>query len=312
MYQADQATPDFILFAQHGWADTSQDISQLARSLASANTITHTPDLGWLDTWLTIAPLVDKVEKIAIEAIAKYPDLPVRIIGHSMGGLIWLEILARHREWWHNVDQSKIHSLVLIGSPIGGSDLGRLFDPFGWFPLIARDLGTNRRPIAEAIAAQIPTLSIVGDIGNHTDGTVPIGCSQFSHANFICLDRLRHPTLKNHPRVAAVVRQFWHNPAIAPISTDTASQLIAKLRSLDLTETNNENFQKAKVFQTYPDGTKLWTWTNSWQIMHIFVSDRHNFENKSSDRCVYCAYASWQDRHKLAIALKHSIHLITE
>ena len=312
MYQADQATPDFILFAQHGWADTSQDISQLARSLASANTITHTPDLGWLDTWLTIAPLVDKVEKIAIEAIGKNPDLPIRIIGHSMGGLIWLEVLARHREWWQNVDQPKIHSLVLVGSPIGGSDLGRLFDPFGWFPLIARDLGTNRRPIAEAIAAQIPTLSIVSDIGNHTDGTVPIGCSQFSHANFICLDGLRHPTLKNHPKVAAAVRQFWHNPAIAPIATDTASQLITKLRSLDLTETNNENFQKAKVFQTYADGTKLWTWTNSWQIIHIFVSDRQNLENSSGDRCVYCAYASWQDRHKLAIALKDSFHLITE
>lgn len=312
MYQADQASPDFILFAQHGWADTSQDISQLARSLANANTITYAPDLGWIDTWLTIAPLIDKVEKMAIEAIAKYPDLPVRIIGHSMGGLIWLEVLARHREWWQNVEQPKIHSLVLVGSPIGGSDLGRLFDPFGWFPLIARDLGTNRRPIAEAIAIHIPTLSIVGDIGNHTDGTVPIGCSQFSQASFICLDGLRHPTLKNHPRVAAAVRQFWHHPAIAPIQIDTASQLITKLRSLDLTETNNENFQKAKIIQTYPDGIKLWTWTNSWQIMHVFVSDRQNPENKSSDRCVYCAYASWQDRHKLAIALKHSFHLITE
>lgn len=285
------AAQDFILFAQHGWADTDRDISHLARLLiasqsAEANIPSYTPDLGWIDTWLTIAPLVTKVENIAAEAIAKYPDLPLRIIGHSMGGLIWLEILDRHREWW-----GKVHSLVLIGSPIGGSDLGRLFDPFRLFPLMARDLGTNRRPIAEAIAAQVPTLSIVGDIGNHTDGTVPIGCSQFAYANFVSLDGLRHPTLKNHPRVAEAIHRFWKNPAIGNISPDTASQLIARFRAIDLTETSNQNFQYAKLIKTYPDGTKLWLWRNPLQVIHVFVS-RDNL-------CLYSAYTGWLDARKL-------------
>ncbi len=294
--QNSQEQQDFILFAQHGWADTSQDISYLARSLAKANTPTYVPDLGWIDTWLTIAPLIAKVEKIAAEAIAKYPDLPLRIVGHSMGGLIWLEVLKRHPEWWQ-----KVHSLALVSSPVGGSDLGRLCDPFGWFPLIARELGTNRRDIAEAIAAQIPTISIVGDIGNNTDGTVPVGCSQFAHATFVRLEGLRHPVLKNHPRVAIALQQFWDNPAIAPIPTDTASQLIAKLRSLDLTETNNQNFVKAKIIKTYPDDIKLWTWTNSLQITHVFVSIG---DLSIGDQCVYSAYTGWQGKNKLAIALK--------
>jgi hypothetical protein len=282
---------DFILFAQHGWADISQDIGYLARSLAESNTPTYVPDLGLINTWFTIAQLIAKVEKIAAEAIAKHPDLQLRIIGHSMGGLIWLEVLNRHPEWL-----PKVHSLALLGSPVGGSDLARLCDPFGWFPLIARDLGTNRRDIAEAIASQIPTISIVGDIGNNTDATVPIGCSQFAHATFVCLDGLHHATLKNHRRVATALQQFWDNPTIAPILTDTASKLIAKLRSLDLTETNNQNFASAKIIKTYPDDIKLWTWTNSLQINHVFVS--------IGDRCIYSAYTGWQGRNKLAIALK--------
>jgi len=216
-----------------------------------------------------------------------------------MGGLIWLEVLHRHPEWI-----PKVHSLALVASPVGGSDLGRLFDPLRWFPLIARDLGKNRRPIAEAIAAQIPTISIVGDVGNNTDGTVPIGCSQFAHATFVRLEGLRHPTLKNHPQVAIAIQNFWQNPIISSLPIDTASQLIAKLRSLDLTETDHQNFAKAQLIRTYPDGIKLWTWTNPLRVNHIFVS--------MGDRCVYSAYASWQDRRKLAIALSTTLkHLET-
>ncbi|OIP72884.1 MAG: lysophospholipase [Oscillatoriales cyanobacterium CG2_30_44_21] len=279
----------YILFLQHGWADTCRDISHLSRSLADPQTITYAPDLGLLNTWLTITPLITKVEKIAAAAIAT-SDLPWRIVGHSMGGLIWLEILDRHPEWL-----PKVHSLVLVGSPVGGSDLSRLFDPWGWFPLIARDLATNRRPIAEAIASQVPTLSIVGDLGNSTDGTVPVGCSQFAHANFVSLNNLRHVALKNHPQVASAIQQFWQNPQIAAISTDTASILITKLRSLDLTEIDNLNFKHAQIYKTYADGTKLWTWKNLWQVTHVYVS--------AGQQCIYSAYASWQEQQKLAIAL---------
>jgi pimeloyl-ACP methyl ester carboxylesterase len=305
--QASPEDQDFILFAQHGWADTYHDINYLAQSLvedsqssqSQANIPIYTPDLGWINTWLTIAPLIAKVEQVATEAIATYPDLPLRIIGHSMGGLIWLEVLDRHQEWWH-----KVHSLVLIASPIGGSDLGRLFDPLRLFPLIGRDLGTNRRSIAEAIAAKIPTLSIVGDIGNHTDGTVPIGSSQFNYASLVYLDNLRHPTLKNHPRVAVAVRQFWANPMIATVPTNTASQLIAKLRTIDLTEIDHHNFADATVIQTYPDGTKLWTWKNSLQVLHVFVSEKITNDQGSGDRCIYSAYAGWRDKTKLATMLQ--------
>lgn len=277
----------FVLFAQHGWADSDRDIRNLARSLVDqdGDMAIYAPNMGWINTWLQIAPLVDHVEQVAHTAIAAYPDLPWRIVAHSMGGLLWLEVLTRNPQWW-----SRVHSLVLIGSPIGGSDLGRLFDPFRLFPLIARDLGKNRRPLAEAIAAKIPTLSIISDIGHLTDGIVPIGASQFAYAQVVHLQGLRHATLKNHPQVAAAIQKFWQDPVITAPVVNTASQLIAELRSQDLTETDSRNFVKAKAINIYGDGTKLWEWENLLRIKHFYVSV---LNPKGGDRCIYSAYAGF-------------------
>lgn len=54
--------PDFILFAQHGWADTSEEIRQLADMLGTPNTKIVAPNLGWFKTWLNLASLLDTVE----------------------------------------------------------------------------------------------------------------------------------------------------------------------------------------------------------------------------------------------------------
>jgi pimeloyl-ACP methyl ester carboxylesterase len=277
----------FILFAQHGWADSDRDIRNLARSLVSqdGDIAIYAPNLGLINTWLQIDPLIDRVEQVAQMAIAKYPDLPWRIVAHSMGGLIWLEVLTRNPQWW-----SRVHSLVLIGSPVGGSDLGRLFDPFRLFPLIARDLGRNRRPLAEAIAAKISTLSIISDIGHYTDGIVPLSASQFAYAQILQLQGLRHATLKNHPQVAAAIQQFWQDPVITAPVVNTASQLIAELRSRDLTETDSRNFVRAKAIDIYDDGTKLWQWENLLKIKHFYVSVP---TAKGGDRCIYSAYAGF-------------------
>ena len=78
--------PDFILFAQHGWADTNQEISRLATTLANEQTMIISPNLGWLKTWLSIEPLIEKVSEKAEEISRKYPETPGRIMGHSLGG----------------------------------------------------------------------------------------------------------------------------------------------------------------------------------------------------------------------------------
>ncbi len=263
-------TPDYILFAQHGWADNSQDIAALAGIIATPNTLIITPDLGWIKTWLWIDPLIQHVEKVAIDAIARHPNTPIRIIGHSMGGLIWLEVLNRHPEWWLQVE-----SLVLIASPVGGAHLARIFDPLEMGIGIARDLGRNRRRIAELIAEVIPTLVIAGNVDDGSDGTVIVEATQFSHAKFICLPGIPHAALKKHPSLVEIIRNFWNNPEKA-VSTDPdlVTMLIQLLRSVPgMTDAHRRDFYQSKPYLTLKDGLAICTWKNFWQIEHVFLTN---------------------------------------
>jgi pimeloyl-ACP methyl ester carboxylesterase len=282
--------PDFILFAQHGWADTDRKISQLARSLATPDSLVIAPNLGWVNTWLQIDPLIAKVERIAAEAIAQHPHTPLRIIGHSMGGLMWLEVLDRHPEW-----RSQVHSLVLVGAPVGGSDLGRRIDPLAWGIGIARDLGTNRRHIAEAIAATIPTLSIAGDIDGGSDGTVTTEATKFDRAHWVCIAGLRHAAMKNHAAIAAAVRDFWEHPSVAPTSNndDLRSQIVRSLQAVPgMTDAHPRGFKKAKILITCQDGTTVRTRKDALHVEYVYAIDRLG-------RCVYSGYVGWNDSARL-------------
>ncbi len=193
---------DFMLYAQHGWADNSEGIARLARDLSTPQTMVIAPNLGWIDTWLKIQPLIKKVEAIATANFNQYPHTPVRIIGHSMGALIWVEILNRYPQWWQN-----IHSFVLVGAPVGGSNLGKMLDPLSI--AIGGDLGKSRIKMAEAIALKIKTLSIAGDIDGSTDGTVTIASTKFDYSKSKIIKGVNHPRLRNHPLVAIAIREFW-------------------------------------------------------------------------------------------------------
>jgi hypothetical protein len=264
-------TPDFILFAQHGWADDSRAIASLSRTVATPNTLIVAPDLGYVATWLRIQPLIHKVEQTAIDIIARYPTTPIRIIGHSMGGLIWLELLNRHPEWWPLVE-----SLVLVASPIGGADLGRIIDPLGFGLGIARDLGMNRRQLAQTIAQVIPTLIIAGDLDGGSDGTITVGSTKFHHAEFVCLPKLHHAVLKNHPTVAETIRNFWLNPTktVSSIESDLTTLLIQRLQLVTgMTDAHLRDFYRAKVLMTFKDGINILTWKHPLQIEHVFIAN---------------------------------------
>jgi pimeloyl-ACP methyl ester carboxylesterase len=159
--------PQFILHIQHGLSDTGELFRELARQLPLSGALLNVQDLDIAQTWLRIEPLLAQVERRAAQLLAEYPRASMRIIGHSMGGLIWIELLHQHPEWW-----PRTHSLVLLGSPIGGADLARIADPFGWGIGIARDLGINRRAIAERVATHVPTLVVAGDLDGGSDGVV--------------------------------------------------------------------------------------------------------------------------------------------
>jgi pimeloyl-ACP methyl ester carboxylesterase len=289
-----------ILFAQHGWADDHRAIAVLASTLASSPemlaTTVITPNLGYLKTWLRIEPLIQTVEQIAATTLASYPAVPWRVVGHSMGGLIWLEVLQRHPAWWRSVE-----SLVLIASPIGGADLGRIIDPFGWGIGIARDLGKNRRAIAEAIAATIPTLIIAGDVDTGSDGTIPIGSTRFRHARFVCLPGVRHAALRNHPSVVREILKFWNQSdrsVIPTLQTEPSDRLIWRLQEVPgITDGHPRDFQRSRVVLTLEDGTTLRIWRNPLGVDHVFVGS-------SSGQCLYSGFVGWMHTKELHQALQ--------
>ncbi len=279
---AAESAPDCLLFMQHGWADDNRAMMALGQSLVSVATPIIAPSLGYLQTWLRIEPLIQQVEQIAAQAVLAHPDLPLRIVGHSMGGLIWLELLNRHADWW-----SRVHSLVLVASPVGGADLGRILDPLKLGLGIAADLGTNRKPMAEQIAAEIPTLVIAGDLDEGSDGTVPISCTRFPNAHFICLPGLSHPALRNDAAVIGTIQQFWENFDLG--ESICLNAVIQRLQEVPgITDGHRRNFKFAETVLTLPDGSSIRTYKNLLGIDHVFVAS-------ATGECLYAGFVGWLD-----------------
>lgn len=275
--------PDFILYAQHGWADTNYQIAKLANALATPQTKVIAPDLGYLKTWLRIDPLIEQVEGNFVQIVAEYPQTPIRIIGHSMGGLIWLEVLKRHPDCW-----TRIESLVLVASPVGGADLARIFDPLGLGIGIARDLGKNRRDIAEEIAQKIPTLVIAGDIGHGSDRTIAIQTTKFAYSQFICLQGIHHAQLKNYPGLIPIIRNFWENPVInSPEVDDITRILIKRLHSIPgITDGHYRHFFHAQTYCQLSNNLSIRTYKNLYGVDHVFLAN-------SAEECLYAGFVGW-------------------
>lgn len=283
--------PEFILFVQHGWADDNRAMLSLAQSLTTETTPVIAPCLDIVQTWLRIDPLIQKVEDIAIKQIANYAGVPIRIIGHSMGGLIWLEVLHRHPEWW-----SQVHSLVLIASPVGGADLGRIIDPLKLGVGIASDLGKSRKDIAEAIALHIPTLVIAGDLDGGSDGTIPVESTRFPNAYFVKLQGLSHAVLRKHSLVAAAIRQFWLNTKDG--AKIESNDVIRRLQAIPgMTDGHWRDLGKAKAIVPLNNGGSILIWRNLLGVDHIYVTS-------AKGECLYAGFVGWMHHHSLLQALE--------
>ncbi|NEQ50951.1 MAG: alpha/beta hydrolase [Leptolyngbya sp. SIO3F4] len=287
----------YVLFVQHGWHDTNKRVYRLGQSLADEQTELIAPNLGLIKTWWRIEPLIAEVERIAIATQQRYPKRPWRIVGHSMGGLIWLELLQRHPEWW-----SKINSISLVSSPVGGADLGRIFDPFRWGIGIARDLGTDRRHIAEQLAQHIPIQTIASDYDGGSDGTVPIQCSQFRHASYTQLNGIRHDNTKDHPDVTTAIQEFWAALANTIPTADSLDPvedaIIANLQSVPgMTDAHPRGFGQSNTWANLAYGFELRTWRNPLGIHHVFLADPHH-------HCRFAGFVGWPETKGLYEALE--------
>ncbi|MGB5711397.1 MAG: lysophospholipase [Waterburya sp.] len=294
------SNPECLLFAQHGWADTSNDISRLAQAAADSQTLIISPSLGLLKTFIRIEPLIEKLEKIASQTIKDHPDTSIKIVGHSMGGLLWLEVLNRNPQWWH-----KVHSLILLGSPVGGSNIARIIDPLGIGIGTARDLGKNRRAIAEKLAQHIPTLSVASDIGLGTDGLVTLENTKFNYAHLQLVSDIPHSAMKYHPEIIPVMQNFWANPQLGfSPERNQLNQFIQRLRSIPgMTDADYRNFERSQIIATLADGSTLHIWNNPLGVPHVYLG--------KGQRCIYAGYVglihAWGLRQAIKDIQEHEL-----
>jgi hypothetical protein len=287
-----------LLFSQHGMTDDNRDMGALAHKVAPPHSLVIAPTLGFIQTLFEIEPLIFKVEQAVDQVFKQYPDIPARIIATSLGGVIWVEVLIRHPEWWE-----RFESLVLLGSPIGGADLARIIDPFSWGIGIAKYLGQNRRAMAEQITATIPTLVVAGNTTCGGDGTVPIESTKLKYSHFVCLDGVTHPELKRHPAVAKVIQEFWSQPRkpIPALKDDLISQLKEHFQAVPgITDASERDFLRAKTIFSFADDTSIRVWTNLVGVQHIFIANKYG-------RCEYAAFVGWIHSAGLQQAIKVAI-----
>jgi pimeloyl-ACP methyl ester carboxylesterase len=282
-----QSSIKTLLFAQHGWADNNQAMQRLGESLAQPATRVIAPNLGYVRTWLRIEPLIEIAEREAERALAEYPDARIRAVGHSMGGLIWIELLTRHPEWLARTDR-----LALIGCPVGGAELAGLLDPLGL--TIGRDLRVDRRAKAEVIAAMVPTITIVGDMLGEHDGTVSHVSARVPNARFVLMPSSSHASLRHSPWVWRIVRAFFEQPD--PPATDLAG-LVTRVEAIPgVTSTDARFLRLARVAMMLADCTTIRTFNMIPGTEQVFVAD-------GAGHCVYAGSVPWSSRSALREAL---------
>lgn len=283
-------TPDFILYALHGWSNPTWFLERLAQALASPRTHVLVPNLGYLQTWISIEPLIQTAAHHLSIAHESYPKTPIRLIGYSLGGHVAVELLTRTPFWLPHIE-----SLVLLGSPMSGAHLARMIDPLHLGIGIARDLGTNRRHLAEQIAHQIPTMVIAGDMGYGNDGLVSVESTKVAGTGFTLLPGLSHTDIRIHPRVAETIRHFWANPAqavkeTAPPTSPLLRELIRRLQAVPgMTDAPWYHFDRAHVILTLHNGATVRLWTSPLSVDHIFLATPEG-------QCCYSGYVGWAHR----------------
>lgn len=282
------ASPETILVAQHGWADDNRAMHAFGRAVASPTTLVIAPDLGYRQTWLRMAPLVDTAEQAVEQALQEHPAAILRIIGHSMGGLIWIELLTRRPDWRQRTDR-----LVLIGCPVGGADLAAILDPLGL--TIGRDLSVDRRALAEALIPSVPTLVIVGDLLGPHDGTVSHDSARIANARFIRVPSSSHAGLRRSRWVTALVRAFLERADPPPLDLHAIVaqlQAVSRLRAID-----GQMVQLASVRCMFEEGSTIRTLRLPGHAEIVFVVD-------GLGECHYAGGVPWRDRRGLEAALR--------
>lgn len=110
--------PELVVLLAHGYGEHSGRYEHVAARLNEAGAVVYAPDHlghgaseGERALMVDGEVLVDDLELVRQRALVEHPELPVVLLGHSMGGLVATRLAQR--------DPSAFDALILSGPAIG-------------------------------------------------------------------------------------------------------------------------------------------------------------------------------------------------
>jgi alpha-beta hydrolase superfamily lysophospholipase len=185
LYRWDAESPRYVAVLAHGYAEHAGRYEHVAQALVQSGASVYAPDHlshgrseGELGLFGDIEDMVADIGQVVATARSEHPELPIVLIGHSMGGIIAARYAQEHGD--------ELTALVLSGPAIGGNpDLFGLvqlpeipeipLDP-DWLsrdPEVGRRYvedplvysGPFKRPSLEALVASTEKVAAGGDLG---------------------------------------------------------------------------------------------------------------------------------------------------
>ena len=244
VHEWDAADTTWIAVLVHGYGEHLGRYGHVARRLVATGATVIGPDHqghGLSDGERVLVndfeTVVNDVHTVVDRAIAAYPDVPVVMVGHSLGGMIATRYAQRHPDY--------LAALVLSGPVLGSweatdlADLAEIPDEPLDVSTLSRDPAVGRayaadplvwhgpfkRPMLRSIASTLDTINRAGNLGElptlwihgEADTLVPIGPSRQGietirgrHVQEIVYDEARHEVFNetNNDEVLSDVMGF--------------------------------------------------------------------------------------------------------
>lgn len=205
-----------VIILVHGFNKNGSDMLTLKKYLAAKGYYCQILDLP--TRYKTVKECSSILKKELEKLISSAEYQRIHFVGHSMGGLIIMDILQ-------NIDISKIGRCVFIAVPFKGTPLADLvykyFPPVLWIIRSLRDLRTNSIPIPSEDGISYPDIGVIAGnkcnlllgklLKQESDGRVEVEATEIRIMKDFTVQPYGHKEIHHRQDIAELVDNFLTN-----------------------------------------------------------------------------------------------------